>query len=181
MKSIKNQNEENCSCCSDSKKIVRLGHLFLDLETCNRCVGTDQVLDEVIKVITPALELAGYQVEYHKIEMSTADMAKEHHFVSSPTIRVNGQDICNTVAESDCGCCSDISGTDVDCRVFEYQGASYEVPPKAMLTEAILSSIFAPGDNKAVEYALPDNLKSFYDGKAQKESSCSCTNGCCKS
>lgn len=177
MKSIKNQNEGNCS---DSKKILQLEYLFLDLETCNRCVGTDQVLDDVVKVITPALELAGYRIKYHKIEISTEDIAKEYRFVSSPTIRVNGRDICSTVAESNCGCCSDISGADVDCRVFEYKGNFYEIPPKVMLAEAILSAIFTPSDDKTTKYALPDNLKSFYEGKVQKRSSCSCTDGCCK-
>ena len=36
-------------------------------------------------------------------------------------------DICKDVKESDCGCCGEISGTQVDCRVFEYEGKLYEV------------------------------------------------------
>jgi len=91
-------------------------------------------------VITPGLQLAGYKVEYNKIKIATEELAKKFKFLSSPTIRVNGQDVCVSVKENSCGCCSDISGTDVDCRVFEYNGESYEVPPKEMLAEAILKN-----------------------------------------
>ena len=108
--------------------------------------------------LTPALSLAGYTLEYRKIEMTTREIATQHRFLSSPTIRVNGRDICATVTENDCGCCGEISGTDVDCRVFEYEGKSYEVPPKAMLAEAILKAVFAEESGCSCgSYALPGN------------------------
>lgn len=162
------------------KNKVHIEYLFLDLKTCDRCMGTDQVLEEVVEAIMPALELAGYPVEYRKIEISTPELAAQYRFLSSPTICVNGQDICPTVQENGCGCCSQISGTDVDCRVFEYEGQTYEVPPKAMLAEAILRSVFAPVSSSDCDcYTLPENLKTFFDGKANKGSSCSCKGGCC--
>ena len=90
------------TCCSYgcgelTKKKVLVEYLYLDLKTCNRCIGTDIVLDEVMVKLTPALELAGCSVEYHKVEMATAEIARQYKFLSSPTIRVNGQDICQTV------------------------------------------------------------------------------------
>jgi hypothetical protein len=129
--------------------------------------------------LTPALKMAGFEVEYNKKEMTTADIAARNRFQSSPTIRVNGRDICQTVAENSCGCCSDISGTDVSCRVFEYKGKTYELPPEEMLAEAILSVVFGQKDSNCScgEYELPDNLKEFYKGKSQK-SSCSCGGNC---
>ena len=45
-----------CSCgcdCSFEKKVV-VEYLYLDLQTCERCIGTDNVLDEVMLVLTPA-------------------------------------------------------------------------------------------------------------------------------
>ena len=111
-----------CDCSEELGKKVLVEYLYLDLNTCDRCIGTDKVLDEVMVILTPALELAGYNVEYNKIEIETAEIAKQFQFLSSPTIRVNGQDICASVEENSCGCCSEISGTDVDCRVFEYNG-----------------------------------------------------------
>ncbi|NLW11524.1 MAG: DUF2703 domain-containing protein, partial [Clostridiaceae bacterium] len=112
---------------------ISIDYLYLDLNTCDRCVSTDMVLEEVLEIITPALKVAGFDLIYNKIEMTTEELAIDHKFLSSPTIRVDGRDICLSVKESSCGCCSDISGTDVDCRVFEYKGREYEVPPHEML------------------------------------------------
>ena len=155
-------------------------YLYLDLNTCDRCIGTDNVLDEVMLTLTPAIKLAWFDVEYRKIKMDTAELAGQYKFLSSPTIRVNGQDICQSVAESNCGCCGEISGTDVDCRVFEYNGESYEVPPKEMLAEAILHAVFGqPGSGCSCgSYELPENLKTFYIGKKSKPG-CSCGSSCC--
>lgn len=181
---ILNGNNSNESCCCDStnkkEKIILIEYLYLDLVTCDRCVGTDKVLDEVVDLLTPTLELAGYTVEYKKIEMTTLEKAKQYKFLSSPTIRVNEKDICDSVSENDCKCCGDISGTQVDCRVFEYEGNSYEVPPKAMLAENILKTVFSQNtDCCCEEYTVPDNLVRFYDGKENKSSSCCCNGGCC--
>ena len=178
-----NHDIKDCFCtCNNwesSRKKVIIEYLYLDLETCRRCVGTDKVLEVVLKTLTPALELAGYTVEYNKIEMTTAEIAMQYRFLSSPTIRVNGQDICQTVVETNCGCCSEISNTDVDCRVFEYNGETYEVPPKQMLAEAILQSVFRQmgSDSSRGSYELPDNLKAFFKGKKYKK--CACGGNCC--
>jgi len=170
----------SCGCEAASEKKLVVEYLYLDLQTCDRCIGTDNVLDEVMLTLTPALKLAGFEVEYHKVEMGTAELATQYQFLSSPTIRVNGQDICQSVAENSCGCCSDISGTDVDCRVFEYNGESYEVPPKEMLAEAILQAVFgqAKAGCSCGGYELPKNLKTFFEGKTKK-SGCSCGGDCC--
>lgn len=163
------------SCSEESTKKVLIEYLYLDLNTCNRCIGTDKVLDEVMMTITPALQLAGYNVEYTKVEMETEEIAAKYKFLSSPTIRVNGQDICSSVRENSCGCCGEISGADVDCRLFEYNGHAYEVPPKEMLANDIFCSIF--GVNKDAssfesKYELPENLKVFFKGKNSKICSC---------
>lgn len=161
------------------RKKILIEYLYLDLVTCDRCVGTDQVVEQVIDMIRPLLQEAGYAVGYCKKKMATAEDAVKHRFLSSPTIRVNGRDICDTVLENDCGCCGDISGTQVDCRVFEYEGKHYEVPPKAMLIEAILKRAFLPQKKAdSVPYRLPENLKRFYEGKAIKSSCCSGKNCC---
>lgn len=161
------------------KKII-IEYLYLDLQTCERCIGTDRILDEVMQTLTPALKLAGFTVEYQKIEMKSAEIAEHYRFLSSPTIRVNGRDICQSVAENSCGCCTDISGADVDCRVFEYNGETFEVPPKEMLAEAILRTVFGHAETgcSGEDYELPENLKNFFDGKKNK-SSCSCGGNCC--
>ncbi len=166
-------------CVETSEKKVVVEYLYLDLHTCERCIGTDRELDEVMMVLTPALELAGFDVEYNKVEMATEEIAKQYQFPSSPTIRVNGVDIGGPVQENSCGCCSEISGTDIDCRVFEHDGQSYEVPPKEMLAEAILRIVFSESEGGCAygDYELPQNLKTFYEGKSQK--TCACRGKCC--
>ena len=163
------------------KKEVKIEYLYLDLDTCDRCVGTDAVLEDVIVELTPALELTGYSVSYSKIKIDNEELAVQHRFVSSPTIRINGRDICDEVKESDCGCCGEISGTQVDCRVFEYEGKLYEVPPKAMLAETILRNAFSDAESCNCGcgcYEVPDNLRNFFEGKAKKETCC-CGSSCC--
>ena len=174
--------EATCSSGGDggASKTVLVEYLYLDLNTCSRCVGTDQELGEVLDTLRPSLELAGYSLEYRKIQMTTREIATQHRFLSSPTIRVNGRDICATVAENECGCCGEISGTQVDCRIFEYNGETFEVPPKAMLAEGILSAVFGTSSDVLSDgdYQLPENLRSFYDGK-QSKAGCGCGGGQC--
>lgn len=70
----------NCCCSSESDtescKKLSIEYLYLDLNICERCIGTDTVLDEVVEVLRPALELAGYTVDYQKHEMTTAQIAE---------------------------------------------------------------------------------------------------------
>lgn len=169
-----------CGCGTTSKKKVVVEYLYLDIETCGRCIGTDNILDEVMITLTPTLNIAGFEVEYNKIEMNTAEVAKQYKFLSSPTIRVNSQDICQSVEENSCGCCSDISGTDVNCRVFEYNGQTYEVPPKEMIAKAILNEIlgYTEAGYSCEKYELPGKLREFFEGKKNK-SDCSCGGNCC--
>lgn len=151
----------------DSNCKITIEYLYLDLEVCDRCIGTDEVLDEVIKVLTPALRLAGYkEVVQQKIAMATPEIATQYRFISSPTIRVNGKDICLSVEENNCRCCSDIAGTNIECRIFRYKDTSYEIPPKEMLANAILQTLFSHTDDERVnDYTMPKNLKVFYQNK----------------
>lgn len=184
MTNTRNQGQSDsccsCGCGTTSKKKVVVEYLYLDIETCGRCIGTDNILDEVMITLTPTLNIAGFEVEYNKIEMNTAEVAKQYKFLSSPTIRVNSQDICQSVEENSCGCCSDISGTDVNCMVFEYNGQTYEVPPKEMIAKAILNEIlgYTEAGYSCEKYELPGKLREFFEGKKNK-SDCSCGGNCC--
>ncbi len=174
-------NFSGCSggCCNavtiDRK--IEIQYLYLDLASCQRCMGTDEILSGIIQQIKPAFEMGGFTIEYAKIQIENEEMAKNYRFESSPTIRVNGSDIMMKVKENSCGCCSDISNTDVNCRVFEFDGIDYEVPPTRMLRKAIVDAILhAEQDDKfQSEYVLPENLKKFFDGKS-KINSCDCCN-----
>lgn len=158
-------------CCNDQKdtevkkRRIVIDFLYLDLSICTRCQGTDSSLDEALTEVSKVLEATGVEVLVNKINVTTEELAIQHKFVSSPTIRVNGRDIQMEVKETLCESCGDLCGDEVDCRVWVYQGKDYTVPPKAMIIEAILKEIYG-GDRDCnlvnQEYVLPQNLKHFY-------------------
>ena len=168
----------NCGtdCCGSTEEIdtetkrIVIDLLYLDLSVCTRCQGTESTLDSALTDVSKVLEAAGAEVVVNKVHVLNEELAKEYQFVSSPTIRVNGRDIQMEVKESLCESCGDLCGDDVDCRLWMYNGQEYTVPPKAMITDAILKEVYGSKDEKMEEqdYILPDNLKHFYetmDGK----------------
>ena len=161
-------------------KQISIEYLYLDRKTCTRCMETEGVLENVISVLTPALELTGYDVILQKVEIENEEMAVSHHFLSSPTVRVDGKDIFQSIEENSCGCCSDISGTDVDCRAYTFNGETYETPPAEMLAHAILDCVFNKSQMPCSheDYSMPENLKTFFAGKKAR-ASCSCSGECC--
>jgi len=156
-------------------KTLTIDFLYLDLKTCERCMGADDVLLDAIGEVESVLRAAGYAVVLNKVEITDEQLAVQYKFLSSPTIRVNGQDICLEVRENACTSCSDISHTSVDCRVFVYEGKEYDVPPKGMLISAILKAVFGqtPAPAAAAPYSVPENLVKFFYGKNNG------TIGCC--
>lgn len=75
------------------------------------------------------------------------------------------------VKETVCEDCGDICGdSSVDCRVWNYEGTDYNVPPKAFIINAILKEVYSvqPVAEKNAEYKLPQNLKKFFDAKENK-------------
>jgi len=163
---------------NDEKRIV-IDLLYLDLSVCTRCQGTDTSLDDALADISKVLEATGVAVVVNKVNVLTEEQAKEYQFVSSPTIRVNGRDIQMEVKESLCESCGDLCGENVDCRVWVYQGQEYTVPPKAMITEAILKEVYGSNDNdeEKQEYIIPENLKRFYETMKKKKGEIS--SNCC--
>ena len=67
---------ENC-CCGTNKKgnVVDIEYLYLDLDTCERCVGTDKVLEGVLDELRNAFKIAGYSLEYRKVKIETLKTA----------------------------------------------------------------------------------------------------------
>ena len=134
---------ENDCITSKNEKVVLVEYLYLDLNASERCVRTQKVLEYVLDELRHAFKIAGYALEYHKILIETAEMATTYKFLSSPTIRVNGRDICRFAEET------------------------YGVPSSEMIAKAIIQWSLVPktpcfsSDN----YVLPDNLKIFFDGK----------------
>lgn len=166
----------NTGCCGsteqnqvEEKNKIIIDFLYLDLNVCNRCQGTDQGLEEAIEDVAKVLESAGVEIVVNKIHINSKEKAIQHRFVTSPTIRVNGRDIQMEFKESLCESCGDLCGDEVDCRVWVYKGKEYNVPPKAMIIDAILREVYGNtekiSDNEVNKesYQLPENLRRFFE------------------
>ena len=83
----------SCSCVTpQNKKKLTIDFLYLDLETCERCKGTDNNLLLAINEVKEVLKSANYEVEVNKIKINSKEIAIKYRFLSSPTIRINGKD-----------------------------------------------------------------------------------------
>lgn len=187
----KKNNSGGCSCNSgccetvqnnsvDKRNIV-IDFLYLDLSVCTPCQGTEAVLDEAIKDVTNILESTGVKAIINKVNVLNEGLAIKFKFVSSPTIHINGCDIQLEVKESSCQTCSDLSGEETDCRIWVYQGKEYNVPPKAMIIEAILKEAYGSTSTRErdKEYSIPENLKRFYIAMKGKTENKQKKNSCC--
>lgn len=150
---------------------ITVDFLYLDLNTCSRCKATDAAVKEAAAECAGVLRTLGCKITVNSVNVTSAETAEEYRFRSSPTIRVNGRDICPSVEENNCADCGDICGTGTDCRVFVWKGKKYNQPPKAMVTDAILRAVYRPQKaREQEEYRLPENLKRFFAAAGKKKS-----------
>jgi hypothetical protein len=153
-------------------RALQVEFLFLDLQTCTRCVGTDANLETAIETVQQVLSATGIALNVEKILIDSPEKAHQHHFVTSPTIRVNGRDIALETRESRCDSCSDLCGCEegTDCRVWVYRGQEYTEAPVGMIVEALLQEIAHPLPPADAEVAasreVPENIAQFLAARA---------------
>lgn len=163
---------QDSGCCASgepSEKRLLIDLMYIDLTVCDRCMGTDASLEEAITEVAKVLKATGYEIEVRKTLIESEEQAREMGFISSPTIRINGQDIQLDLKESLCESCGDVCGEDVDCRVWTWQGQEYTIPPKAMIVDAILRHVY--GRQQTSQQGtrdVPANLKKFFAAKAKR-------------
>ena len=166
-----------------TKRELVIDFMYLDLETCDRCRGTDASLEDALADVGRVLDAAGVEVTVHKMLIDSAAQARALGFVSSPTIRVNGQDIALELRESSCAECGEACGCDgqIDCRVWVWQDREYTVAPAPMIVDAMLREVYAgrhrPPD-AASAVAVPENVLRFLAGKEQQAAA---SKSCCSS
>lgn len=158
---------------------IEIDFMYIDLETCTRCRGTDANLEAALQAVQGVLESAGAEVLVRKTLVDSESKAMELGFVSSPTIRVNGRDIALELRESSCQSCGEACGCDgqIDCRVWIYQGQEHTVAPIPMIVDAILSAVYGNKEDMpspSVPASVLENLKRFFAAKAAKASSACC-------
>ena len=150
---------------------LAIDFMYLDLETCTRCRGTDANLEAALAEVGRVLNAAGVEVSVRKTLVASVERARALGFISSPTIRVNGTDIALELRESSCAECGEACACDggIDCRVWVWQGQEYTQAPPAMIVDAILREVYGAGERAvaAVPGALPENLERFFAGKTR--------------
>lgn len=161
----------NCCAQPEPKRAITIDFLYLDTTICGRCQNTEKALDEAVSSVAVVLNAAGYEVKVNKVNITTEALAISYQFISSPTIRVNGNDIAVELRESVCEDCGELCGDTVDCRVWVYNGVEYTAPPKELIVDAILREVYSPkqGEPEREDYHLPANLEAYFSAKARKE------------
>ena len=138
----------------------------------------------------PVLETTGAQVHVSTLVIESEEQARQHRFVTSPTVRIDGRDIDLGVAlESTCDSYTDLCGCDegTSCRVWRYQGEDYTEAPVGLVVESMLSEFFqkdhTSGSDALVYPQVPENLQRFFKGTSPARSCCSPTEQetCCDS
>jgi hypothetical protein len=159
---------------------IEIEFLYLDLDVCTRCKGTDANLEMALRTIQEILQTSGTDVSTRKVLVDSEETARKLKFLSSPTIRINGRDIALDLRETPCDSCAEscACGRDVDCRVWFYEDKEYTEAPVPLIVDAILSAIY---DSRSVGrsasagfFELPENLRHFFEAKAAKKAAESC-------
>jgi hypothetical protein len=171
------------------RRTAAIDFLYLDLEVCERCRGTDANLETALATLGAVLESAGADVRVTKTLVDSEQKARALGFVSSPTIRVNGRDIALEFRESRCeseACaCANGGGSPIDCRVWVYQGKEYLAAPVPMIVDAILSGVYGGATpNAATVSDVPETLLRLFRSREQSEEAACCDAGrqesCCE-
>lgn len=145
----------------ERKKTVIVDYLYLDQSVCDRCQGTDERVFAAIDILRPVMDMAGYNLVVNRVEIENEYLAQRFEFASSPTVRVNGIDICPEIIENECDCCRTLSSYDVFCRQFSFNGKLYEVPPTAYVVKRILEIVFSGQKPSYEPYEMPENIRGF--------------------
>lgn len=160
-----------------SSQTVDITLLALDLNTCTRCVGSLTNIHQAIALLQETLAAIGISVSVSQILIKSEQQARQHQFIISPTIRLNGVDIMPEIIESHCDSCTDLCGCieGITCRVWRYRGEEYTEAPVGLIVDAILGTIYHQDREVSIPTAytgIPDNLQQFFNSKAEPASTC---------
>jgi hypothetical protein len=176
---------------TDREKQVEIEFLYLDLDVCTRCKGTDANLETALRIVQQVLQASGTDVSTRKVLVDSEETARELKFLSSPTIRINSREIAVEFRETPCDSCAEACACDggVDCRVWVYEGKEHAEAPVPLIVNALLSEIYdsqsAGRPVSSGPFELSENLKHFFEVKAAKNAKGSCcaaeeTTSCCE-
>jgi len=157
----------------EKKRNVEIDFLYLDLEVCSPCRSTESNIENALNDVAGILKTTGVEVIVRKTHVESLEQAIKLGFLTSPTVRINGNDLQLEFKENYCATCSQVSGTQTDCRVWLYQGQEYSAPPKPMIIEAVLQGVYGGSRSEPAKILRPENalenLARFFESKRQNE------------
>ncbi|MEF8832779.1 MAG: DUF2703 domain-containing protein [Candidatus Thermoplasmatota archaeon] len=174
----------NGKCCRNGQNRLVIDFLYIDLEECERCQSSDETLDRAVRELREPLHQNDIvTITTNKTKITSDEQAEKYGLIRSPTLRINDTDIEEIVNEdyevkdNYCPSCGDVTGPECDeitgggneCRVFEYEGDTYETIPKEMIKEAIRKKV---GIEKKITSAC-------CEPKTENSSCCETTDSCC--
>jgi hypothetical protein len=165
---------------TDREKRVEIEFLYLDLDACTRCKGTDANLETALRILQEVLQASGRDVSTRKVLVDSEETARKRKLLSSPTIRINGCDIALKFRETRCDSCAGACacGGGIDCRVWVFGDKEYAEAPVPLIVNALLSEIYdSQSANRTASsrpFELSENLRHFFEAKAAKKAAESC-------
>ena len=126
-----------------TRRTVTVDFLYLDNESCERCIGTEAALETALEHVEPILEALDVAITVRDIHISTLEAAEATQLPVSPTIRIDGRDIQPDYLQNTCESCGDLCACegDVDCRLWRYRGQEYTTAPVGLLVEALVQAV----------------------------------------
>lgn len=158
--------------------------LYVDLDECERCQSSDETLDKGLRELREEIHQNDIPtITINKTKITSDEEAEKHDLIRSPTLRINDVDIEEIVNEdyeikdNYCPSCGDVTGPECyeitgggnECRVFEYDGDTYETIPKGMIKEAIREVV-------GIEVK---NSSDCCESQTKTSSCCETTSSCC--
>jgi hypothetical protein len=162
-----------------TRRTVTVDFLYLDLEVCGRCRGTNANLETALSAVSDVLGAAGAEVRVNKTLVDSEAKARALGFVSSPTLRVNGRDVALDLRESPCeseACACASGGAAIDCRVWVYRGEEHTQAPVPMIVDAILAEVYGgeARPSPATPAVVPENLQRFFRSRGPEAAGACC-------
>ena len=96
--------------------------LCLGLDTSEPCVTTEEALDKALDALGPVFNLLRIVPNVNRVNITQRELAEQHCLVSSPTIRVDGVEICTE---------------------FIHEGHDHDQPLAGMIVDGILKVLYS--------------------------------------
>lgn len=166
-----------------TRRTVTVDFLYLDNESCERCVGTENALAAAIDCVEPILGPLDVGLTIRNVHVSELAAAEATQLAVSPTIRIDGRDVQPEYLENSCESCGDLCDCagEVDCRLWRYRGETRTTAPVELLIEALVVAIaphHAIGGSRDSEPRLSANVRRFFDGSNSVESTADSDSDC---